>query len=390
MSQRPDDICPRPPQLADLPAPPLAAPIYPASVYRLRDPQQAAALLGGDEPGYFYRRDGHPNADLLAESCRALHGAQQAVVCGSGMAALAAAVLSQVSAGDHVIVSRHLYGRTLDLVTGELARLGIESSIVDTCDLDAVAASFTARTRLVVVETITNPLLRVSDLAALAALAHAREARLLVDNTFASPVACRPLEHGADLVVESLTKIINGHSDVVLGLVCGQNEACEPLARIVSIWGFTSSPFDCWLAHRGLATLAVRAARAMDNARRAADFLAGQRPVARVWYPGRTDHPDYALAQRQLTGGRGAMVTFTLSGGLEAARRFITAARRIPFAPSLGELSTTVSHPATTSHRGLDPAARAALSIDDGTLRLSVGIESPEEVLEALSEALGG
>jgi cystathionine beta-lyase/cystathionine gamma-synthase len=382
---KPDDLCPRP----EVPPPsstrPLVPPLHLTAVYQCDDPEQAAAILSGDAAGFVYRRDGHPNADLLAEKCRLLHGAERAIVCGSGMSALSAAVLALLEKGDQVVASNRLYGQSLNLLTNELPRLGMECTTVDTCDLRATAAAVTPRTKLIVVETITNPLLRVSDIAALADIAKGRHARLLVDNTLAGPTVCRPLEHGADLVLESLTKIMNGHSDVILGVLCGPEQAWQRVPGVVSVWGLCSSPFDCWLAARGLGTLALRAERACANAQRVAEYLCDQQ-VEAVHYPGLPRHADHALARRQLGGRFGHMATFTLPGGTAAARAFIQAARRVPFSPSLGDLSTTLSHPESTSHRKLTAEARAALGIFGGTIRLSIGIESSEAILEGLAE----
>ncbi|MBI3462400.1 MAG: aminotransferase class I/II-fold pyridoxal phosphate-dependent enzyme [Planctomycetes bacterium] len=385
----PDDLCPRPDRLPPQPTEPLSPPIFLSAVYRCADPAQADSLLAGREAGFVYSRDGHPNAELLGEKCRQLHGAERAVICASGMAAVSAALLSQLQSGDHVVVSNQLYGRTLLLLAQETARLGIGSSVVDTCDLTRTAAAITPRTRLLVLETITNPLLRVSDLAAIAELAHGRGARLLVDNTFAGPVLCRPLEFGADLVMESLTKTMNGHSDVLLGLLCGRGDSWGRVPQVLSSWGFSAAPFECWLAARGLGTLALRIERACANALAAAEFLSRRAEVEAVHYPGLASHADHPLAARQFGGRFGTMVTFTLRGGLGAAERLIRAAKRIPFSPSLGDLCTTLSHPESTSHRGMTPEARAALGITGGTIRLSVGIESPEAVVDALREALG-
>jgi cystathionine beta-lyase/cystathionine gamma-synthase len=389
-SPRPDDLCPQFVPPPETPTVPLAAPIYPTAVWCCDSPEQAAALLAGERPGYVYGRDGHPNADLLAERLRQLHGAPRAAICSSGMGALALAVLARLQAGDHVVASSLSYGRNLLLLEGELARLGIASTVVDTCDLAATRAALRDNTRLLVTETISNPLLRVSDLAALAELAAGRGAELLVDNTFASPVVCRPHAFGATWVLESLTKIINGHSDVVLGLLCGPAEAWDRTQQALRTWGMTAGPFECWLAARGLGTLALRVERANANAQAAARFLATHATVERVSYPGLEAHPDHALAQRQFGERFGAMVAFTLTGGTAAAERFIRAARRIPFSPSLGDLGTTLSHPESTSHRGLSPDARRQLGIAGGTIRLSVGIESPEAVIDALSEGLAG
>ena len=389
MTPKPDDICPRP----DLPPAgvtrPLASPIVPSSVYRCESPEEAAALLAGTTPGFVYARDGHPNAAQLAARCAELHGAQRATVTGSGMAALALAMLSQLQSGDHVVASGSLYGRSLRLFALEAARLGVTTSVVDTCDVAAVAANFTTETRLVVVETISNPLLRVADIAALAEIAHRRGARLLVDNSFASPAVCRPLELGADLVMESITKIINGHSDVLLGWLGGREATWSRVADIQSTWGFVASPWDCWLASRGISTLHLRAERASANALRVAEMLIERQDLAAVSYPGLSSHPDHALASRQFGSQFGNVVTFTLSGGTERARRLIAAAAEtIPFCPSLGELSTTLSHPESTSHRTLAAEARAEQGITGGTIRLSVGIESAEEIIKNLAAAI--
>ncbi len=385
----PDDICPRPTPLPQLTTSPHATPIYAASVWTCESPQQADEMLGGKSPGYVYQRDGHPNADVLADKCRELHGAQKATITATGMAALSVPLLALLQPGDHVIVGSRLYGKTQVLFAGEGGRLGIHVSIVDTCDLAATAAAMTPQTKLLVAETIANPLLQVADISALAEIAHRGGAKLLVDNTFASPIVCRPLAWGADLVMESLTKTMNGHSDVVLGLICGNTELWQRIPTVMSAWGFSSSPFDCWLAARGLCTAHLRIQRGCENALQAASFLTSCTQVAQVYYPGLANHPQHALAVRQLTPGLfGTMVSFSLRGGRPAADAFIAAAKNIPFCPSLGELSTTLSHPETTSHRGMTPQQRAALGIDGGTIRLSVGTESSQFIIEALTTGL--
>lgn len=384
MTIPPDDLCPRPDRLPKQPTEPLTPAIHLSAVYRCDDPRQADNLLAGTLPGYVYSRDGHPNADLLSEKCRLLHDADRAAICATGMGALAAALLSLLEQGDHLVISNQLYGRSLTLFTSEAARLGIATTVVDTSDLTATEAACTPRTRLMVAETITNPLLRVSNVEALADIAHRRGARLLIDNTFAGPILCRPLASGADMVMESLTKSMNGHSDVNLGLLCGGESVWQRVPLVLSAWGLAASPFDCWLASRGLGTFALRCARACDNALAAARFIAEQPSVEAVYYPGLPRHPDHQLAQRQFDGRFGSMISFTLSGGTAAAERFIAAARDIPFSPSLGDLSTTLSHPESTSHRGLTPEARKALGILGGTIRLSVGIESPEAIVQSL------
>jgi cystathionine beta-lyase/cystathionine gamma-synthase len=384
-----DDICPRMDSLPAQTTQPAANPIYPASVYVCEGTDQAQSLLEGGTAGYVYQRHGHPNADVLAEKCRELHGAERAAIASSGMAALAAILLSQLKQGEHIVASNQLYGASSLLLTQESNRLGINCNEVDTCDLDATKKAIRPETRMIVVETIANPRLRVADIAALANLAHQHEAKLLADNTFATPMVCRPLEHGADFVLESISKMMNGHSDVMLGLICGNEADWERMPLVLSAWGLASSPWDCWLAARGLATMHLRMERAMRNAQLAAEYLSKQQAVEQVDYPGLPEHPDHEIAKRQLSGGFGNVVTFRLVGGRPAADRFISAAKQIPFCPSLGEVSTTLSHPQSTSHRGLSEKQRDELGITGGTIRLSVGTESSEFVLDALREGLG-
>lgn len=387
----PSDICPRPQSLPPLPTRPHAPPIFPASVWECESPQQADALLSGRQVGYVYQRDGHPNAYLLAEKLKLLHAAASGAVTGSGMAALAAALLSQLQMGDHAVVGNRMYGKTLGLFVGEASRLGIEVTSVDTCDATAVEKAIRPNTKLMLAETIANPLLEVADIGALAQIAHQKNTLLLIDNTFASPILCRPLEFGADLVMESLTKTLNGHSDVMLGFLGGREDVWERVPVVISTWGLAGGPFECWLAERGLATAHLRIERACENALAAAQFLQKQsQKVAQVCYPGLANHPQHVLARRQFGGRFGTMVSFRLAGGRTAADAFIAAAKRIPFCPSLGELSTTLSHPETTSHRGMTGDQRAALGITGGTIRLSVGTESIEFIREGLAAGLAG
>ncbi len=390
MTRAADDLCPRPVRTSKTPTEPHAPPIQLSSVYACEDASQADALLSGEQAGYIYLRDGHPNADQLAEKCRELHGTEQAAIASSGMAAMALLLLSQLKAGDHIILSNQLYGRTATLLVDEAARFGITSTTVDACELAAVSAAFERRTRLIVVETISNPLLRVADLAALAELCEQHGAALVADNTLAGPAVCTPHALGAHWVMESITKSMNGHSDVVLGLLCGASDRWERVGSVLSTWGLASAPFDCWLAMRGLGTLGVRAERGCASALAVARRLAKADSVETVYYPGLADHPDHALAKRQFGDRFGALVTFTLRGGTTAADAFMRAAERIPFCPSLGELSTTLSHPASTSHRSLSETERAALGITGGTIRLSVGIESSEAVIAAVEQGLAG
>ncbi|QDU97265.1 trans-sulfuration enzyme family protein [Lignipirellula cremea] len=386
----PDDICPRPHTPPPTTTHPAAQAIYPASVWHCESPDQVEQLLAGKLAGYAYQRDGHPNADAFAEKCKALHQAEETAVTSSGMSATALALLSQTAQGDHVVVSQQLYGRTTLLLTAEANRLGVASTLADPYDLEAFAAAFTPNTRLAVVETISNPRLRVADIGALAKICQAHGARLMVDNTFATPALCQPLTLGASLVMESVSKLMNGHSDVMLGLLCGHTADWGRVPLVLSAWGLTSPPFDCYLAERGLATLHLRAERAGANALHAARFLSEQPQVAGVDYPGLAGHPDHALATRQFGGRYGSVATFHLAGGRAAVEQFMRQAPGIPFCPSLGEPFTSLSHPASTSHRSMAPQEKAELGISEGTIRLSLGLESPEFVAESLAAGLKG
>jgi cystathionine gamma-synthase len=360
---------------------PLVSPIVPAAVFVARDADHMNSIYEGQEQGFTYGREGSPNAEVLAGKIASLEGAESGVITSSGMSAVAAILLGLLKAGDHLVAGNQLYGRTLRLVTQELPRLGFASDVVDATDVAAVERAIGPNTRLLLVEVVSNPLLRIPDIAALATIARSRGVLLVVDNTFPTPLAFRPLSLGASLVLHSVTKMLAGHSDVTLGAICGSRELTNPIREAIVTWGLNGSPFDCWLAERGLHTLELRVARGNANAAALADFLARQPGVRRVFYPGRPDHPDHAVARRLLGEQFGNMVTFEIDGGRDAVNRFMQALRSIPFAPTLGDVSTIISHPAVTSHRGLTAAARDALGIGEGTIRVSVGVE-PFSLLE--------
>lgn len=371
------------------PALPLAAPLYQTSVYNLPDLDALDRVMEGLEPGFIYARDGHPNASILAAKLAKLESARWGFVCGSGMAALSAAFLSSVSAGGRIISSDSLYGRTSKLLRQELARFGVKSKFVDVSDLDAVRAAFADPANVLHVETMSNPLCRTANIPALAEIAHRHHARLIVDNTFATPVLYRPLEDGADVVMESLTKVVGGHSDILLGCLTGSDPELLPaISQIVSTWGLSAHPFECWLCDRGLATLELRVRACSENAARLADWLAGAAGVARVVYPGRPDHPDHAIARRLLGGHFGNMLCIELKDGRDAVNRFMRRAPGIPFSPSLGHITTTLSHPDTTSHRYETVAEKRRQGITDGLIRLSVGVEPFERIRDEMARGL--
>jgi cystathionine beta-lyase/cystathionine gamma-synthase len=368
---------------------PLAPALYPSSVYTLPDLDASDRIMNGEAPGFSYARDGHPNAHRLAQRLSALEGATWSVLTGSGMAAISAVFLATLQPGDRVLASDRLYGRAAQLLRKGTGRFGVRADFLDVTDLSEVEKALKTPARMLYVETISNPTLQTADLERLAALAHARDCLFVVDNTFATPVLTRPLELGADFVIESLTKMISGHSDVTLGAVCGRGDQAREIGQTASMWGLSSSPFDCWLAERGLETLPLRMRASSANAAALADWLAEQPGVSRVVYPGRPDHPDHATAGRVLQGGYGNMLCFELTGGREAVNRFMRQAPGVPFSPSLGHTGTTCSHPATTSHRFAAVEEKARQGITDGLVRLSVGCEELERIKEEMATGLG-
>jgi cystathionine beta-lyase/cystathionine gamma-synthase len=375
---------------------PLVPPLYQSSVYCLPDLDALDQIMDGEAPGFIYARDSHPNAQRLAEKLAELEGGEWALVCGSGMAAITVPLLSHVQQGDRIVASSRLYGRTTTLLTQELVRFGVKTDLVDPCDLEQVRQALRKPCKVVFVETMSNPLLRLVNIEDLAQLTQEQGAALIVDNTFATPVLVRPLDLGADLVMESLTKLIGGHSDVTLGVVSGrsdrgsgQSDKLAQYTQVMSTWGLASNPFDCWLAERGLATLPLRMRTASANAAALADWLADQRGVTQVIYPGRPEHPDHKLASRLLKDGFGNMLCFELRGGREAVNRFMQNAPGIPFSPSLGHTTTTCSHPGATSHRYVSPAEKRRQGIGEGLIRLSVGVEELEQIQEEMANGLG-
>lgn len=365
---------------------PLVPAIELSAVYRIDGLDQIDALYEGREQGYIYARDGHPGAARLAERVAVLEGAEAALVCSSGMAAESAVFLALAGQGDHVALSEGLYGRTVALVGRELARFGIRHTLFDATRPETLKAALTPTTRLAFVETLSNPLVRLADLEGLAQEARSVGASLVVDHTFA-PLLCRPLALGGDLVTHSATKLIGGHSDLTLGLVAGARGLIEPITRVATTFGLTGNPFESWLALRGVATLAVRSERACASALELSGRLERHPKVRAVHYPGLRSHPDHDRAAAVLRGGFGAIATIDLGGRAEADR-LIRGLRHIPFAPSLGDVATTLSHPATTSHRGQSAEQWARQGITPGLVRFSFGLEDPADLWDDFEQAL--
>jgi cystathionine beta-lyase/cystathionine gamma-synthase len=339
----------------------------------------------GQHKGYEYARTQNPTRRALEKNLAALEGGADACCYASGMAAIQA-VLSLVEAGQRVVVSDNVYGGTHRLFTKVLARCGVQSTFLDASDaqaLDAGAGEFA----MLWIETPTNPLMKICDIAALAQVARKRRAVLAVDNTFLSPFLQRPLALGADVVVHSTTKFLNGHSDSVGGVAVVKSAAhAEALRFYQNAAGAILSPFDSWLVLRGTKTLALRMPRHEENGRKVAEFLRGQKKVRKVYWPGFPDHPGHELQRRQAS-GFGSMITFDL-GGLEAARRVLNTVRLCALGESLGGIETLISHPATMTHAGYTQAERDQLGIGDGLVRISVGCEDAEDLLADLQRAL--
>jgi cystathionine beta-lyase/cystathionine gamma-synthase len=380
-------VCARAPGPADSSSRPLVPPIDLSVVYCPDDLAHVDALYDGTARGFTYARDGHPNAAQLAAKLALLEGAEAGLICASGMGAIASALLTLLSQGDHVLLSDGVYGRTSALVGKQLPRWGIGHSTFDPAEPSAAKALLKPSTRGILVETISNPLLRVADLPGLAGVAREAGIPLIVDNTFA-PLICKPIAHGASLVMHSVTKMIGGHSDLTLGALLGECDRIAAIQGVASTLGQTGNPFESWLAMRGLSTLGLRIARASATALDLARRLEGHPGVVRAHYPLLASHPDHDLATRLLGEFGGSMLTIDL-GDRPNAESFIRALTgSIPFAPSLGDVQTTLSHPATTSHRGHDANALARQGISAGMVRVSVGLEDPEDLWREFRAAL--
>ena len=356
----------------------VTVPIYPTSTYV----QQGI----GENKGYEYSRVSNPTRTRLEENLAALEGGIASRVYSSGMAAIHALV-SMLKAGDHVVCGNDLYGGTPRLFNQVMADFGLEFTYIDTSDVENVERAIRKNTRMVYVETPTNPLMRLSDLPPISAICRRRKVSLVVDNTFMSPYFQRPLALGADMVVHSTTKFLNGHSDGLGGVVvCAHEEDAEKLAFLQKAVGAILSPFECWLVLRGVKTLAARMEIHDRSGRIVANFLAKHGKVKAVFYPGLPDHPQHALAKRQMS-GFGAMITFE-TGSLKNANKMLKKLRICSLGESLGGVETLISHPATMTHAGLGEKGRRAIGITDGMVRISVGIEDVDDILEDLDRGL--
>lgn len=366
---------------------PLVEPIYQTTVFAFPDLDALDQAMSGAEPASFYYRNGTPNTGALERAMAVLEGTEAALVAGSGMAAISATLLGVLKAGDHMVTDARVYGVTYALLREEFPRLGIEVSFVDACNPDEVAAAFKENTRLLHVESLTNPLMTVPDVPALARLAHERGALLSVDNTFASPAVFQPARHGADIVTHSVAKYLSGHSTGFGGVACGRAALMAAARTKLLRLGGTMSSFDAWMTMQGLKTLGLRMRAHSGNAQALADVLANHPRVKAVYHPGLSDHPQFQLAQDLYPHGFGGM----LSADIDDAPAFVKAiASKVPLAPSLADVMSTLSWPWGTSHRPLPESERRRLGITPNLLRISVGIEDIGDLLNDFEGALDG
>jgi methionine-gamma-lyase len=365
-------------------------PIYQSSTFAFRDAAHGAALFAGTEPGYIYTRIGNPTIAALEESVASLENGAGGVATSSGLAAVNTVYMALLGQGAHLVSTASVYGPSRGLIEKHYQRFGVEADFVDTADLENLRRAMRPSTRLVYVESPSNPAMQVTDIAAAAAIAHEHGSLLVVDNTFASPYLQRPLDLGADVVLHSVTKFINGHADVVGGILVARD--ARVLARLRDVMvqtGCNMDPHQAFLVIRGLKTLGVRIERAQQNALAIARWLEAHPLVATVKYIGLPSHPQHELATRQMS-GFGSMIGFELKGGFDAGRRLMDRVRLATLAVSLGGVETLIEHPASMTHASMSREAREAAGFTDGLVRYSVGIEDLEDLLADLEQALAG
>ena len=366
---------------------PSSPPIYQSTAFDIADLDVLEKIHAGELQGDIYTRDSNPNHTALAESIAALEETEAGAVFASGMGALGSIFLTLAAAGDHVILAKAIYGKTMQLAH-RMQRFGISVSTFDATKPDELTSLITDKTRFVLVETVSNPLLEVADIRALSNLLPA-EIPLVVDSTFTTPELIKPCQLGASIVMHSASKYINGHGDVMLGLAAGSAVLMKRLNSTSSVFGQNANPFESWLCQRGLRTLPLRMNQICRTTLELARSLNGHPGVRRVYHPSLENHVSHEIAQRLYPLGTGGILSLELAGsGVDVVNTFMRAATSIPFAPTLADARTTMSHPASTSHRFMSPSARAAIGIRDELVRISVGLESFKQLRAELSAAL--
>ena len=366
------------------------APIYQTSTFIFDNCEQGGNRFAGKESGYIYTRLGNPTTCLLEEKLAGLEGAEACAATSSGMGAIASTVLTILKAGDHVIADDTLYGCTHALFESGLTKFGIDVDFINTAIPGEIKKHMKPNTKIVYFETPANPTLKIIDIDRAAAEAHSQEGvYCIVDNTFCSPIIQQPLKHGVDIVVHSATKYINGHSDVVAGIICGKADMINriKMSGIKDLTGSVLSPHDAWLIIRGLNTLSIRIKEESANAMKVAHFLKDHPAVEKVLYPGLEDHEGYEIAKRQMK-YFGSMMTFELKGGLEAGKKLLDNLKMITLAVSLGGCESLIQHPASMTHACVPKEEREEAGITDGMIRLSVGIEDADDLIADLKQSL--
>ncbi|ALU44464.1 trans-sulfuration enzyme family protein [Pseudoalteromonas rubra] len=365
----------------------LTAPLYQSSTFKFKDAAQGAARFAGEEVGYIYTRLGNPTTRELEEKLAQLEEMEDAAATATGMGAVSASVLSFLQQGDHLIASKALYGCSFALFAHMLPKFGIEVTFVDMTDPQALADAVQPNSKMLFAETPINPNMTVLDLAMLGQFAQQHKLISVVDNTFMTPLLQKPKHFGIDIVIHSATKYLNGHGDVVAGIVCGSAEHIELIKlTVLKDIGATISPHDAWLINRGLKTLHVRVARHCENAQKVAEFLDGHPKVDTVYYPGLPSHPGYRFLGEQMKGA-GGVIAFEIKGGVSEGEKFINATELCTLAVSLGDPETLIQHPASMTHSPYTPEERQAAGISDGLIRISVGLEAVEDIIDDLENA---
>lgn len=368
----------------------LASPIYQTSTFVFENAEQGGRRFALEEDGYIYTRLGNPTLNAVEQKLASLEGAEACMSASSGMGAITSAVWVCVQQGDHIVAGKTLYGCTYAFFEHGLKRYGVDVTFVDMRDPENVRKAMRPNTKLVYVETPANPNMYISDIEAIAKIAHAQEGvRLMVDNTYCTPYITQPIAHGADVVVHSATKFLNGHGDVIAGFICGSKEYID-MVRLVGVKDLTGSvlgPFEAFLINRGMKTLHIRMDRHCQNAQKVAEFLEKHPAVASIAYPGLKSFPQKALADKYMR-LPGSMIAFEVKGGLEAGRKLMNTVKLASLAVSLGDTETLIEHPASMTHSPYTPEERAASDISEGLVRLSVGLEDAEDIIADLKQAL--
>lgn len=367
---------------------PEAMPIYQTSVFTFGDLDHLNTYFSGKEGTYLYSRNANPNTAALETAVASLEQGEDAVATASGMSAILCGILTFVKAGDHVLCSDEVYGVTGTLLQRELQQLGVESTFVSFCSEQSIETGIHSNTKLLVAEVMTNPLLTVVDIEMAGRVAHAHGAKLLVDNTFTSPYVIKPLLKGADMVVHSATKYLNGHNDVTAGVVIGRKDDLAVTRQKMITTGCNLGPFEAWLVMRGIKTFALRMRQHSANALQVAAFLDSHPAVQKVYHPSLATHETHEVAKRLQLNGFGGMMSFRITDEVKDINRFFRALEMIVIAPSLAGVATTLSSPLLTSHRALTPERQRELGITNGLLRLSVGIEDAADIIADLQQGL--